>query len=187
MYSSFQQIAAILSVTRSTVRSEGSADARSRCLPRRTHSNPCEMALWQGDRSLWGSGVRGRGGPLPPLDLPVVAMSVAFDCSGPAASAGRAVQAEAKGAASPVPRCRSPSLGSAQGGRVAGRVGLQRSIDWTFGYVLQQWHQWPTCTWTEDAIRDFCIRSTGMDATDPLDLWRTATATVTAPGAAPRR
>ena len=60
MYSSFEQIAVILSVTRSTVRSEGSADARSRCLPRRTHSNPCEMTLWQGDRSLWGSGVRGR-------------------------------------------------------------------------------------------------------------------------------
>ena len=126
-------------------------------------------------------------GGRPHLDSPVVAMSVAFVCSAPAASARCAVHAEAKGAALPVPRCRSRLVGGARGGRVAGRDGLQRSIDWTLGYVLQQWHQWPTCTWAEDALQDFRTRSTGMDATDPLDLWQTATATVTAPRTAPRR
>ena len=132
-----------------------------------------------------------KGRPLPPslpsVDLPLVAMPVALACSAPVASGQRAVHAGAKGAALLVPRCRSRSAGGAREGRVAGRDGLQRSIDWTLGYVLQQRHQWPTCTWTQDALRDVRTRSTGVHATDPLDPWQTATATVTAPRAAPRR
>ena len=154
------------------------------------HSTHIRVRISEGQPQPLGFRCAWKGRPppsLPPVDLPVVAMPVALACSAPVASGQRAVHAGAKGAALLVPRCRSRSAGGAREGRVARRDGLQRSIDWTLGYVLQQQHQWPTCTWTEDALRDFRTRSTGMDATDPLDLWRTATATVTAPGAAPRR
>ena len=47
MYSSSEQTAVVLSVTRQTVLSGGSVDARSRCLPRRTHSSLRETTLWR--------------------------------------------------------------------------------------------------------------------------------------------
>ena len=53
--------------------------------------------------------------------------------------------------------------------------------DWTLSYVLMVLEQWPTCTWTEDALQGYRSQPTGTDATDPLRLWSTATATATAP------
>ena len=91
-------------------------------------------------------------GGAPLLDSPVAAMSMAFACPAPGASAWWAGHGEAKGVALPAPHCRSRSVGGAWGGEVAGRGGFPRSIDWTFSYVLQQWHQWPTLAWTEDAL-----------------------------------
>ena len=64
-------------------------------------------------------------------------------------------------------------------GRVRARHGTPP--DWTFSYVLEQWQQWPTCTWTEDALQGYRSQPTGTDATDPLHLWSTATATATVP------
>ena len=48
-------------------------------------------------------------------------------------------------------------------------------------YMLMVLEQWPTCTWTEDALQGYRSQPTGTDATDPLRLWSTATATATAP------
>ena len=51
----------------------------------------------------------------------------------------------------------------------------------TLSYMLTVLEQWPTCTWTEDALQGYRSQPTGTDATDPLRLWSTATATATAP------
>ena len=48
-------------------------------------------------------------------------------------------------------------------------------------YMLMVLEQWPTCTWTEDALQGYRSQPTGTDATDPLRLWSTATATATGP------
>ena len=50
--------------------------------------------------------------------------------------------------------------------------------------ALEVLEQWPTCTWTEDALQGYRSQPTGTDATDPLRLWSTATATATATAAA---
>ena len=64
----------------------------------------------------------------PHLDPPVMALSVAFVGSAPAASARWAVHGGAKGAALPPSHCCSRSVGGARGGAPAGRGGGPRFI-----------------------------------------------------------